>query len=399
MADPRSAHPAPARRPGLSVRAKLTLSYAAFLLVAWAGFLVALWAVLRFLPDRNLVVAVSGSFVPNRGDLLQVAYPVALVGTLVMMVAGLGGGWLLAGRMLRPLSAIEAAARRAATGSLGHRLALPGPDDELRRLADSFDTMLARLQRSFDEQRRFTSNASHELRTPQATIKTMLEVARADPTGRDVDQVLSRLTEVNEAAIQTTEAMLRLALTDQAVPVRELCQLDLVVRGEVAAYDEELAAADLDVILDLEPVQVLADLQLLRGLVRNLVVNAVRHNVGDRGLVRVATHLDPDGRAVLEVENTGDVLTPEVVATIVEPFARARGRTRAPGDRGGSGLGLAIVASIARHHDAHLDLRARPGGGLIVSVVFSSSEARRAGARGVGPRTGNPEDRTGALTG
>ncbi|WP_447644506.1 HAMP domain-containing protein [Nocardioides zeae] len=147
------------------MRLKLTLSYVAFLMAAWAAFVVVLEFVLHYVPDTSLVTT-DGGFAPRRSDLSTAAYPVVAVATGVLLVVGLVGGWLLAGRMLRPLSAVTAAASAAAGGSLSHRVALPGPDDELRRLADVFDDMLARIERSFDEQRRFAGNASHELRTP-----------------------------------------------------------------------------------------------------------------------------------------------------------------------------------------------------------------------------------------
>lgn len=369
------------RGPGLSIRLKLTLSYAGFLMVAWAGFVLVLAFVLRYLPDANLVDARGGVPAPNRSDLAEAAVRPVVAGTLVLAVVGLLGGWLLAGRVLRPLQAISQAATTAAGGSLTHRIDLPGPDDELRRLADGFDTMLDRLEAAFEEQRRFTANASHELRTPNAVVKAMLDVAKADPEGRDVDRLIDRTLEMNARSTAIVDALLRLAQTEQGrtgpAEVRDLAD---VVR--TAMDDLDPATRDgVRLDLDLAPAPVVADPELLERLVANLLANALRHNTTSDGFVLVATGRVADGDARLTVENSGDELDPAVVTTLVEPFVRARGRSRTGSADPGSGLGLAIVASVARVHGADLALRARPGGGLVATVTFPAPAVDERSAR------------------
>jgi two-component system sensor histidine kinase VanS len=354
------------RRRGLSVRLRLTLSYAGFLLVAGAAMFAVLIVVLRYVPDDNLVVADDNGFVPNRSDLLDVAVPLVAWGMATLAVIGLVGGWLLAGRMLRPLGPIDDAVRLAATGSLAHRIDLPGPDDELRRLADGFDTMLERLEGSFDEQRRFTANASHELRTPLAITKTMLEVARAGPHEPATRDLLARLDEVNDRAIATLESLLRLARADRVPLTRQTCSLDEVAR---TAIDRLSTDEPMRLTGSLAAASVQGDPVLLVQLVENLLRNAATH--GEQGApVAISTFVDRSGRPTLVVESSGSVLDPALVHTLAEPFVRGSGRTRGPA---GSGLGLAVVSSIARSHGAVLGLAPRGGGGLVATVTFATA--------------------------
>ncbi|GAA2232614.1 HAMP domain-containing sensor histidine kinase [Promicromonospora sukumoe] len=377
--------PAGRRRAGLSVRLRLTLSYAGFLVVAGTALFAALLLVLRYVPDENLMVQDGGGFAPSRSDLLDVAIPLSGAAVGFLALVGLVGGWVLAGRMLRPLDRISEAAALAADGSLVHRIDLEGPDDELRRLADTFDTMLARLERSFEEQRRFTANASHELRTPNTVVKALLDVARADPEGRDVDRLLGRLYETNERSIAMVESLLQLARLDHENLRAEPVDLADVVREAVdrspdlgvarAAGDAATsgaapgsAAPALAVTLDAAPVH--GNRVLLGQLAANLLGNAVLHNLGPDGRIWVTTRLDERRRPVLVVENTGAPLDPAVVRTLAEPFVRADARTRRPDRPSGSGLGLSIVASIARAHDADLLLAPRRDGGLTATLTF-----------------------------
>ncbi|MBO0611311.1 HAMP domain-containing histidine kinase [Myceligenerans salitolerans] len=370
----------------MSVRLKLTLSYAGFLVVAGAALFAGLLAVLRFVPDENLYVY-DGGFAPNRSDLLEVAVPTSGAALVFLAIVGLAGGWALSGRMLAPLDRISRAAALAADGSLTHRVALEGPDDELRRLADTFDVMLERLQHAFDEQRRFTANASHELRTPHTVTRSLLEVAMADREGRDVDRLLSRLHETNERSIVLVESLLQLARLDHDELPTEPTDLSDVVREAVTMRETtptaapeaapaaarggaEAAGPEPELATALDPAPLQGNHVLLVQLVANLLGNAARHNLPAGGRIEVRTGLDASARPTLVVENTGTVLDPALVATLTEPFVRGSARTRGQGRPAGSGLGLAIVGSIARAHAAHLVLRPRPGGGLVVDVTF-----------------------------
>ncbi|MET9831555.1 sensor histidine kinase [Streptomyces sp. NPDC006385] len=213
------------RRPGLSVRLKLTLSYAGFLAVAGALLLAVVWGfLLRYVPDNSQgLLGIS----PNRYLLVRTFFPAAAVAMVLLLVFGLVGGWILAGRMLAPLTQITAAARRAGNGSLSHRIRMAGRQDEFRESADAFDAMLEQLESHVAEQRRFAANASHELRTPLAISQTLLDVARRDPS-RDRDELLARLQAVNVRAIDLTEALLLLSRSDRGNFTRESVDLSLV---------------------------------------------------------------------------------------------------------------------------------------------------------------------------
>ncbi|MBN9239084.1 MAG: hypothetical protein BGO97_05295 [Micrococcales bacterium 70-64] len=356
----------PERQRGPSVRVQLTLSYAALLVLVGVAFVGVGLLVLRFIPEGNLIV-VGGAFAPGRGDLIEVFVRYSVVALLALTAIGLGGGWLLAGRMLRPLDRITEAAKRARDGSLEHRIRMPGRQNELAELADTFDAMLARLQHSVDEQRRFAANASHELRTPHAIVRTMLEVARADPDGRDTDELLRRLDETNERSIALIEALLSLAAIDHYEPPSEPVDLDGLVADVVGEAHAVASASRVTIETTLAGASVIGDATLLRQLVSNLVQNAVTHN-HEAGAVRIATLHSLD-RVVLVVESTGDVLDPELVGTLTEPFVRAHGRTRRPGENG-TGLGLAIVSSIVRAHRGTLELDGPATGGLVVRVAL-----------------------------
>ena len=283
---------------------------------------------------------------------------------------GLGGGWLLAGHMLKPLNRVTAAAGLVRDGSLSHRIRMPGRSNELTDLADTFDDMLDRVQRSVDEHRRFAANASHELRTPLTVIRTMLEVARTAPESQDVDRLLQRMAEMNERSISLTGALLDLAGADHHA--RRLIPVDLDDIA-AAALREITGDADrrhLQVTTRLDAGTVLADPALLHQLMSNLLRNAVVHNL-DGGDIRITTSRTPDGGRAVEVANSGRVIDPTALDTFTEPFTRGGGRAgRAGAPHAGSGLGLAIVKSIARVHGAGLTLEAPGGGGITVRVLF-----------------------------
>lgn len=350
---------------GMSVRVKLALSYAGFLVIAGIAMFVVGFLLLRFVPDGDLSVA-GGSWAPNRGDLLEVFVKYAWWAMGLLVVFGLAGGWLLAGVVLRPLGRITDAAARARDGDLAHRVDLAGNRDELTDLADTLDAMLDRIERTIDEERRFAANASHELRTPHAIIRTIVEVAQADPSGRDVDAVLRRIGATNERAIASTEALLTLGRVGRGGTL-EVAPVELaeIVSDAVDDVRTDAAARSIRIETSLPLTIVTGNRVLLAQLVANLIGNAITHNV-DGGWIRISL-LAP---RTLLLENSGPVLTAELAARLTEPFVRGQGRSRSVGDPDGAGLGLAIVASIARAHSARLTVAAVPSGGLQVRVAL-----------------------------
>jgi two-component system sensor histidine kinase VanS len=356
------------RAPGLSVRLKLTLSYAGFLMLAGALLLAAVWVfLLRYVPDRALIVsadpALDGVF-PVRSSLLRVFAPRAAAVLGFLLIFGLVGGWILAGRMLAPLTRITDATRRAATGSLAHRIELDGPNDEFRELADAFDGMLERLEAHVAEQRRFAANASHELRTPLAITQALLDVARKDPN-RDPGELVDRLQAVNTRAIDLTEALLLLSRADQRSFAREHVDLSLAAEEATETLLPLAHKSGVTIETSGDPAPTTGSPALLLQMTTNLVHNAIVHNLPDQGTVWVTTGVH--GRTVvLAVENTGGTPAPQQVSTLVEPFQRGDERIRT--DHAGVGLGLAIVKSIVQAHDGTLSLRPRPAGGLRVTV-------------------------------
>ena len=357
------------RAPGLSVRVKLTLSYAAFLMLAGGLLLGAVWLfLLRYVPDRATLLSADTGLVhgvfPVRSRLLHVFAPRAVAVLAFLLVLGLVGGWLLAGRMLAPLDRIAEATHTAGTGSLSHRIRLPGRKDEFRELADSFDTMFDRLEAHVAAQQRFAANASHELRTPLAITQTLLEVAREDRS-RASGELVDRLHAVNARAIDLTEALLLLSWADQRTFAR--AQVDLSLIAEEATEELLPLAEGRGITIETsgETALAMGSRSLLRQLGTNLVHNAIVHNLPEHGSVRVTTSVDSD-RVALTVENTGARLSPQLISTLLEPFQRGSERVRS--DHGGVGLGLAIVKSITEAHDGTLTLTPRPRGGLRVTV-------------------------------
>ncbi|GAA3040117.1 sensor histidine kinase [Actinokineospora globicatena] len=358
------------REPGLSVRLKLTLSYAGFLMVAGALLLAVVWVfLLRYVPEVITTPGpgapgMPGMAIPDRADLQRAFVPKAAVALAFLLVLGLAGGWFLAGSMLAPLTRITNATRLAADGSLAHRVQLEGRADEFRELADAFDTMLARLEAHDAEQRRFAANASHELRTPLAITQALLDVARTD-LGRDTGELVERLHFVNSRAIDLTEALLLLSRANQRSFARE--PVDLSLAAEEAAETLLPLAEKHGVTLETggEVATTTGSYVLLLQMTTNLVHNAIVHNLAGRGTVWVTTLVRP-GAVLLTVENTGEPLSQPVASTLTEPFQRGTGRVRA--DHAGVGLGLAIVKSIAQAHGGTLTLAPRAAGGLRVTV-------------------------------
>jgi two-component system sensor histidine kinase VanS len=282
----------------------------------------------------------------------------------IMTVVSIALGWLIAGRVLRPLRAMTASTRQISERNLHERLALSGPRDELKDLADTIDSLLARLQAHVAEQRRFAANASHELRTPLAITQTLLDVARNDPN-RDNGELVDRLRAVNTRAIDLTEALLLLSSADQRSFTRE--QVDLSLMAEEATETLLPLAEDRGVTIEtsVETTLTSGSRALLLQLSTNLVHNAIVHNLPGQGTIWVSTSARPDD-VELTVENTGETLGPHMASTLAEPFLRGDERVRT--DHAGVGLGLAIVKSIAKAHDGTLTLTPRSAGGLRVTV-------------------------------
>lgn len=295
------------------------------------------------------------------------AYSVATLALLALLSAVLG--WIVAGRALRPVHAITAAARRASEENLGERIALAGPADELKELADTFDAMLARLEAAFASQRRFVANASHELRTPLTVMRTAIDVTLAKPT-RTPDQLEAMAIEVRHAverAEAMIEALLTLARSDRGQGPRSLLDVAVFAEDALDAQAQAIAANSLRVTAELEPGAAVGDPVLVERLVANLIDNAVRHNV-PAGWIKLSTG-ERDGMAFISVANSGPVIGESQVPSLFDPFHRLAPH---PGPDGpdGTGLGLSIVASVVAAHNGQLIARPSPGGGLAMDVLL-----------------------------
>lgn len=360
-------------------RITLTLSYTAFLLLAGGAVLAGVYVVVRFLPGYPLV-SDDPSRIPvatSRGEILDTLVELSLWIMLGFLLIGLLGGWVLAGRVLRPLRALESGARRITAGDLDHRIGLERRD-EFGDVARAFDTMVERLQSTLAAQRRFAANASHELRTPLSTMSVLLESAAEHPEDTDPATLVHDLTTENTRAITLMEALLRLhaaggrdASADDVVDLARLAR-DTTDRWGVADPATDPAA---DLAAEPEhPALVIADPLLLRQLVENLVGNAIQHGSGG---VRVSTaHRAPGsdgapGEVVLTVTNRGPVIDEATRARLTEPLFRGAGRAQHPTE--GVGLGLALVEQIVETHGGTLRFASPPEGGLNVTVTLPAA--------------------------
>jgi signal transduction histidine kinase len=292
----------------------------------------------------------------------------SLLALAIMVVASMALGWLIAGRVLRPLQVITATARQLSASNLHERLALGGPDDELRELGDTFDELLGRLESSFESQRQFVANASHELRTPLTLERAILEVTLADP-GVSIGSLRTaceRVLAIGEQQERMIDALLTLARSERGSERREPLLLDAVAGAVLRERREEIAHRGLRLEAKLEDAPAIGDARLIERLVANLLDNAVHHNTAG-GWVAVATAIEA-GEAVLTVANSGPAIAPEEVERLLRPFHRLGGDRVGHGD--GHGLGLPIVAAIATAHGATLSLRPQAEGGLRVEVRF-----------------------------
>jgi len=298
----------------------------------------------------------------------------------IVTIAAVGAGWLLAGRVLRPLSTITAAARRISASNLNERLALQGPDDELKELSDTLDGLFARLEASFGAQRRFAANASHELRTPLTRERTLLQVTLADPatTTQTWQAVSQELLASNAEQERLIEALLTLASSEAGLSQRKPLDLADITRAALAAPRRGIDRLGLNVRTDIQPAVLRGDPLLVQQLVANLIDNAVGHNVAG-GDVLIATWTS-DGRAIVSVTNSGQVVPPAEVDRLLQPFQRLGARSARRDN--GHGLGLSIVRAISTAHDAAIAVQPRPGGGLAIEVAFPAPTYVAASDRG-----------------
>jgi signal transduction histidine kinase len=305
----------------------------------------------------------------------------------LMAIAALGLGWLVSGRVLRPLRTITVKAQQISASNLHERLALDGPDDELKDLGDTVDGLLARLETAFAAQRQFVANASHELRTPLARQQAMVEVALADPerSVTSLEAVCRRVLAAGQQQERLIEALLALARSQRGLDRQEPVNLAAIAREAVLSRSADAFERDVEVTLLDEPVTFPGDARLAERLLTNLLDNAIRHNHRS-GRVIVRTHAAA-GQAVLSVVNTGPVLDQAELPGLFEPFRR-RGTARA--GPGGLGLGLSIVAAIATAHGADMHVRPQPGGGLDITIRFGAapdSPAHEEGTDAAVPRS------------
>jgi signal transduction histidine kinase len=301
----------------------------------------------------------------------------SLIGLGIATLASAGLGWLVSGRVLRPVRSITETARRASELALGERLALAGPDDELKELADTFDVMLERLDAAFTSQKRFVANAAHELRTPLTAMRTAIEVTLSKPnrTPEQLEAMAIRVKRSVQRAEVTVEALLTLATSELGTAAHEPVEISIAAEDALDAMQATIDLRRIEVEAALEPAHARGDRVLLERMIANLVENAVRHN-HPAGWIGIRTIQQPDN-AVFEIANTGPSVPAEQIPTLFEPFARAKQRLNPPD---GVGLGLSIANAIARAHDATISARPRPGGGLEMSVAIPASRADRDGA-------------------
>jgi len=366
-------------RPHPTIRLKMTLLYAGVFFVAGLLLLVASYIfVKQTLTDQHNLRDLPGASWSLRVEYQHEVAADALSNLRRLYAVALGAmtglsvllGWAMAGRVLRPLQRITATAKRVSQDNLDERIALEGPRDELKELADTFDGMLERLSGAFASQRRFVANASHELRTPLTVIRTELDVTLADPhaTNADLRAMGETVRDATLATERLIQALLTLARSEGGVIRRDAVDLADCARTAVRQAGAEASARGLDMQATLDPAPVRGDRRLLERLVANLVENAVRHNV-DGGTVEVRT-ASAAGRSTVEVRNDGPAVPPDAVASLLEPFQRLDRSAR--GD--GVGLGLSIVRSVAEAHGGSVELRARPSGGLVARVSLPARD-------------------------
>ena len=365
----------------LTIRMRLTAIYGLLFLLGGAVMIVIMYVLIQqklaggaaavYLASPELKLEAT-TFPKSAKDLLRQRQAQANQETLRTMIAqgsvalgvvtaaGLAFAWLLTDRALRPLHRIAETAQRVAAGNLNERIALAGPRDEVRNLADTFDSMLERLDHAFDGQRHFVANASHELRTPLTINRTLIEVALGRPDVQpETRQLGDTLLAVNARHERLIDGLLTLVQSEQALSVHERVDLADIARHVAGSAD------GVEVVTSFGPAPTVGDPVLLERVVSNLVDNAVRYNVA-QGTVWVSTRTN-GATAEVTVANTGQPVPAYEVPGLFEPFRRLRSRT---GSADGTGLGLSIVRSVAAAHHGRVDASPRPEGGLAVTVAF-----------------------------
>jgi signal transduction histidine kinase len=319
---------------------------------------------------KRVIAATGAGSADQRESTLRALRAASVIGLGVLAIASAGLGWMVSGRALRPVRSITEAARRASELRLGERLALTGPDDELKQLADTFDVMLERLDAAFTSQKRFVANAAHELRTPLTAMRTAIEVTLSKPTRtpEQLEAMAARVKRSVERAEATVEALLTLATSELGPTAREAIDLATAAEDALDATHAAIDQRQIKVEAALEPALARGDRVLLERIIANLVENAVRHNTPG-GWIKIRTIQQADS-AVFEIANTGPTILAEQMPTLFEPFARTEQRLNPPE---GVGLGLSIAHTIARAHNATITARPRPGGGLELSVTIPTS--------------------------
>jgi len=363
-----------------AIRTRLTLLYGASLVAASLAqtavmYLVMRASVLRPIPDIpedggrpfNAPEGARQALDDFRNSVLRDLLLQSTITGLIIAAAAMALGWWLAGRALEPIHQIAATAERVSEGSLHERIDISGPDDELRELADTFDAMLDRLERSFESQRRFVANASHELRTPLAVEKTLLEVEMSAPDASDdLKRVGTQLLQIQDKNERLIHALLALANSAQPL-TREDIDLAPFTNAAIQAAAPQIADAQLTISTDNEPAPTNGDPELLAQLVENLIANAISYNaVG--GWIRTHTSTRPGDQVQLIVENSGPGVATSNLENLFQPFSRGQDRTGR-----GVGLGLSICRSITEAHNGTITAQRNDSGGLTLTVELPTS--------------------------
>ncbi|MGS2590094.1 sensor histidine kinase [Streptomyces hebeiensis] len=371
-----------------SVKARVTIVFGALLTISAALLIMLVVGLMAYVP-RYTLTPVDVTLVPGQApssarsssvpttvsspaDFLRLLTIFSSLAFLIVIVIGALLMRAVVGRALAPLAEIDAAARSAVAGDLSSRVDVDGPPDEVTSLARTFNAMLGRLQRSFDLQRQFAANASHELQTPLAASQAVIDVALGDPNLGHMRDLLTDLRQLSTRSTQTVTALLDLAAAEDGELNRQTVALDAVVQQVLSEQRPQAAVVDVELRLaPTSPVPVKADPVLLRLMLDNLVSNAIQHNTKP-GTVDVSLTVDAE-QALFSISNSGPALSPEQAAQVTQPFYRAEGRTVSATGRTGRGLGAALVAHIAKRHSWPLGVTARPAGGLLITLQIPCS--------------------------